>query len=104
MVRIDAALSERGLRSQMLLQVHDELVFETDEEELPILAALAKEIMEGALPLDVPLEVDLKVGTNWEQMDRYLRDDAGAWRRVPKTAGDVALLEAEEEVAAELVG
>jgi DNA polymerase-1 len=104
MVRLDAALRERGLRSQMLLQVHDELVFETDEEELPILAALAKEIMEGALPLDVPLEVDLKVGTNWEQMDRYLRDDAGAWRRVPKTAGDVALLEAEEEVAAELVG
>ncbi len=53
----------------------------------------------AALPLDVPLEVDLKVGDNWEQMDRYLEDDAGSWRRVPKSAGDVAREEAEEEVA-----
>jgi len=101
MVRMDAALRERGLRSQMLLQVHDELVFETDEDELPALADLAIEIMEGALPLDVPLEVDLKVGENWEQMDRYLRSD-GSWSRVPKSAGDVAREEAEEEVAAAL--
>ncbi len=103
MVRLDAAMRERGLRSQMLLQVHDELVFETDEDELPALAALADEIMESALPLDVPLEVDLKVGQNWEEMDRYEPDASGAWRRVPKTAGEVARLEAEEEVAAELV-
>ena len=103
MVRLAAAMRERGLRSQMLLQVHDELVFETDEAELPALAALARDIMRAALPLDVPLEVDLKVGENWEQMDRYLEDDAGSWRRVPKSAGDVAREEAEEEVAAELV-
>ena len=101
MVRLDAALRERGLRSQMLLQVHDELVLETDEPELPALADLVVEVMEGALPLDVPLEVDLKVGENWEQMDRYLRSE-GAWRRVPKSAGDVAREEAEEEVAAAL--
>ena len=103
MVRLDAAIRERALRSQMLLQVHDELIFETDEDELPVLAALARDIMRAALPLDVPLEVDLKVGENWEQMDRYLEDDAGSWRRVPKSAGDVAREEAEEEVAAELV-
>jgi DNA polymerase I len=103
MVRVDAALRSRELRSRMLLQVHDELVFETDDAELPTLAALVKEIMEAALPLDVPLEVDLKVGSNWEEMDRYLRDDGGGWRRVPKSAGDVAREEAEEEVAAELV-
>ncbi|HSM37894.1 MAG TPA: DNA polymerase I [Candidatus Limnocylindrales bacterium] len=103
MVRLAAAMAERGLRSRMLLQVHDELVFETDEDELPTLAELAREIMEGALPLDPPLEVELKVGTDWENMDRYLRDDSG-WRRVPKTAIEVARLEAEEEVAAELVG
>ena len=101
MVRLDAALREREMRSRMLLQVHDELVFETDEGELPALADLAVEVMEGALPLDVPLEVDLKVGSNWEQMDRYLRGDGG-WRRVPKTAGDVAREEADEEVAAAL--
>jgi DNA polymerase-1 len=102
MVRVDAALRDRGLRSRMLLQVHDELVFETDEEELPTLADLVRNIMEGALPLDVPLLVDLKVGENWEQMDRYEHVD-GAWRRRPKSAGEVAQEEAEEEVAAELV-
>ena len=98
MVRLDAAIRERGLRSQMLLQVHDELVFETDEEELPLLAALADEVMEGALPLDPPLEVALKVGTDWETMDRYVRED-DTWRRVPKTAVDVAREEAEEAIA-----
>ena len=98
MVRLDAAIRERGLRSQMLLQVHDELVFETDEEELPVLAALADEVMEGALPLDPPLEVALKVGTDWETMDRYVREDE-TWRRVPKTAVDVAREEAEEAIA-----
>ena len=87
----------------MLLQVHDELVFETDEEELPELAELASEIMRTALPLDVPLEVDLKVGQNWEQMDRYERSADGGWRRVAKSAVEVARQEAEEEVAAALV-
>ena len=104
MVRMDEALRSRGLRSRMLLQVHDELVFETDEEELAALASVAKEVMESALPLDVPLEVDLKVGHNWEQMDRYLRADDGTWRRMEKTAIEVAREEADEEVAAELVG
>jgi DNA polymerase-1 len=103
MVRVDAALRERGLRSRMLLQVHDELVFETDEEELPELAGLAEDIMESALPLDVPLEVDLKVGSDWEQMDRYERAADGTWARRSKTAVEVAREEADEEVAAELV-
>jgi hypothetical protein len=87
----------------MLLQVHDELVFETDEEELPALASLATEVMEGALPLDVPLEVDLKVGSNWEQMDRYDRSESGDWIRRSRTAVEVAQQEADEELAAELV-
>ena len=102
MVRLDAALRERGLRSRMLLQVHDELVFETDEGSPPRSPTWRARSW-SALPLDVPLEVDLKVGQNWEQMDRYLRDEDGSWRRVPKTAVDVAREEAEEEVAAELV-
>jgi DNA polymerase-1 len=103
MVRMDAALRDRGMRSQMLLQVHDELVFETDADELPALAALAKEIMEEALPLDVPLEVDLKAGENWEGMDRLALAADGSWQRVPKTAIEMAREEADEAVAAELV-
>jgi DNA polymerase-1 len=98
MVRLDAAMRERGFRSRILLQVHDELIFETDEDELPDLASLAADVMEGALPLDPPLEVDLKVGTDWETMDRYVRED-GTWRRVPKSAVDVAREEAEEAIA-----
>jgi len=97
MIGLDAALREREMRSLMLLQVHDELVFETDDDELPSLASLAREVMETALPLDVPLEVDLKVGTNWEQMDR-LRWTDGAWQRVgrapePEPAPDEAAVE-----------
>jgi len=97
MVRLDAAIRERGMRTRMLLQVHDELVFETDEEELPVLASLAREVMEGALPLDVPLTVDLKVGVDWQDMDRYESTDEGGWRRVPRKAefdeADLALPE-----------
>ncbi|MDP9269707.1 MAG: DNA polymerase I [Chloroflexota bacterium] len=97
MIRLDAALREREMRSQMLLQVHDELVFETDQEEMPGLASLAREIMETALPLDVPLEVDLKVGTNWERMDRLTFTD-GAWLTVgrvpePEPVPDEAAVE-----------
>jgi DNA polymerase-1 len=98
MVRLDAAMRERAMASRMLLQVHDELVFETDESELPALADLAREVMEGALPLDPPLEVELKVGTDWEGMDRYLREE-GTWRRVPKTAVEVAQEAADEAIA-----
>jgi DNA polymerase-1 len=100
MVRLDAALHQRGLRSRMLLQVHDELVFETDEDELPGLASLARDLMEGALPLDVPLTVDLKVGADWEAMDRYQPADGG-WRRVPRRAEEA---EVEEPALAEVVG
>ncbi len=102
MVRLDAAMRERGLASRMLLQVHDELVFETDEAELPILASLAREVMEAALPLDVPLTVDLKVGTDWEHMDRLEDDGAGGWRRVARSAAEVAQKEAEEALEAPL--
>jgi DNA polymerase-1 len=104
MLRVDAALRDGAFpASRLLLQVHDELVLETDADELPALAAMVKELMEGALPLDVPLEADLKVGENWEEMDRYLGEPDGSWRRVPKSAGEVAIEEAEEAVAAELV-
>ena len=65
MVRMARELETRGLRSRMLLQVHDELLFEVPPEELGALEALAVEVMESALPLDVPLKVDVKAGADW---------------------------------------
>jgi DNA polymerase-1 len=52
----------------MILQVHDELVFEVPPDELETMKPLVEELMEGPLKLDAPLKVDLKVGKNWEEM------------------------------------
>jgi DNA polymerase I len=65
MVRIDALLAEKGFRSRLILQVHDELLFETDEEEIEALTPLVVETMEHALPLRVPLVVHRGVGASW---------------------------------------
>ncbi len=68
MVRVAAALRERGLRARMLLQVHDELLFEAPPEEVKAVTELACEIMESALPLCVPVVVDVKVGKDWSEV------------------------------------
>ncbi len=65
MIRIDDALRTRNLRSKMLLQVHDELVFEVFPEELEPAQEMVKYEMEHAAQLSVPLVVDLGVGKNW---------------------------------------
>jgi DNA polymerase I len=65
MVRVHEALAARGLRARMLLQVHDELLFESPPEEVPAVEALAREIMADALPLRVPVVVDVKSGKDW---------------------------------------
>ncbi len=65
MVRMARELRAHGLESRMLLQVHDELLFETPAAEVGRLQALATEVMESALALDVPLKVDVKVGDDW---------------------------------------
>ena len=62
MVKLPAALHEAGLKSRLLLQVHDELLFEAPEAEAAPLAALVKKIMEAAASLSVPL-----VGKNWAE-------------------------------------
>ena len=67
MVRMAHALTESGLESRMLLQVHDELLFESPEAEVPRLEALARQVMESAMTLDVPLKVDIKTGVDWAQ-------------------------------------
>ncbi len=65
MIRIHARLKEEGLRSRMILQVHDELVFEVPEDESESLARMVKREMEGALALRVPILTDVKVGRSW---------------------------------------
>ncbi len=65
MVRIDRAMERRGGQAAMLLQVHDELVFEAPADEAAEVAALAKREMEQVYPLEVPLLVDVGIGDNW---------------------------------------
>jgi len=67
MVRMAQALAAGGLRSRMLLQVHDELLFESPGDERERLETLARQVMESAMVLDVPLKVDLKAGADWAQ-------------------------------------
>lgn len=65
MIRIHAWLKEEGLKSKLLLQVHDELIFDCLLEEEPAMRAKVKELMEGVMQLDIPLVVDMNVGKNW---------------------------------------
>jgi DNA polymerase-1 len=70
MVRIHRAIRERGLAGRMLLQVHDELVFEAPPEEVDTLAELVRDQMENVVPLEVPLVVDVGIGPNWLEAKR----------------------------------
>lgn len=65
MVRIHKRLREMNLKTRMLLQVHDELVFEVPGDELEEVRELVRSEMVAALPLDVPVEVDMDIGENW---------------------------------------
>ncbi|WP_433458650.1 DNA polymerase I [Micromonospora sp. CA-248212] len=69
MLHVDTALADAGLRSRMLLQVHDELVFEVAPGEREALEALVRREMGGAYPLSVPLEVSVGVGRDWNSAD-----------------------------------
>jgi DNA polymerase-1 len=65
MVAVQKDIRERNLKSKMILQVHDELVFDVHSDERKTLEKLVKESMEGALKLSVPLEVEYKIASNW---------------------------------------
>jgi DNA polymerase I len=67
MLAVDAGLAERGLRSRMLLQVHDELIFEVAPGELDELRELVAAAMSGALQMTIPLEVSFGTGQNWDE-------------------------------------
>ena len=68
MIAIDRQLTERGLKTRMVLQVHDELLFEVPANEAAEVEMLVRTEMEGAIKLDVPLIADLKRGSNWRDM------------------------------------
>ncbi len=68
MVRIFREFKQRRLRAKLILQIHDELVFDVPESERVQVLALAREHMEGALSLTVPIKVNLKTGKNWGAM------------------------------------
>jgi DNA polymerase-1 len=65
MLNVDKAISERGLEARMILQVHDELLFDLPEGELEDMKEIVRHGMENAMKLEVPLKVDMGVGTNW---------------------------------------
>jgi len=65
MIRIQALLAEQRLASRMILQVHDELVFEAPPDEVETLQRMVKHEMESVRQFDVPLVVDTGVGDNW---------------------------------------
>ena len=70
MIRLHAALRERGLGSRLLLQVHDELLLEVPQAELAELIPLTRSIMTGAVELPVPMVADLSVGPSWATLER----------------------------------
>lgn len=65
MIRMEQALEEKGLQARMLLQVHDELIFECPAEEVSILEELVPQMMEQAVDLSVPLKVESSWGDSW---------------------------------------
>ena len=69
MIKISEQIKDKGLKSKMILQIHDELVFDLPLSELNILTRLVKERMENVMKLNVPIKVDMKKGRNWLEME-----------------------------------
>jgi DNA polymerase-1 len=69
MIRIDEEIRQRGLKSRMTLQVHDELVFEVPDGEVDVMKVLVRKHMENAHALTVPLLVEMGVGLNWRDLE-----------------------------------
>jgi len=69
MIKVDQELRDRALRSRMILQVHDELIFECPSDEVEAIRELATRLMPASMQMKVPLKVDLKQGRNWGEME-----------------------------------
>jgi len=65
MIRIDREIEKRGFKGKMIIQVHDELVFDVPRDEVEEFSKMVKEQMESAITLDVPVKVEIGIGTNW---------------------------------------
>jgi DNA polymerase-1 len=68
MLSISARMKEEGLKSRILLQVHDELIFEVPEDEIQTMEGLVRDCMENAYSLSVPLRVEIETGRSWGEM------------------------------------
>jgi DNA polymerase-1 len=68
MIDLHAALRERRLASRLILQIHDELLLEVPEAEAEAARVLVKQVMEGALELEVPLVADARLGSTWAEV------------------------------------
>ena len=69
MIQLEQVLKDQGLKSRILLQVHDELILEGPKEEMEQLKSLVPEVMESAVELSIPLKVDYGIGNNWYEVD-----------------------------------
>ncbi len=67
MIEIDKAITHKKLEGKMILQIHDELIFEAPEHELPIFEQLIRDKMENVITLNVPIEVHVAIGKNWAE-------------------------------------
>ena len=65
MINMQEMLKEKNLQAEMLLQAHDELIFEAPTEEIPLLEDMVPKVMDSAVKLDVPLKVESKHGQTW---------------------------------------
>jgi DNA polymerase-1 len=70
MINLHREMIQRKLQSKMLLQVHDELVFEVPEAEMAEMRVLVPDMMVNAIQLTIPLKVDVKTGINWGEMEK----------------------------------
>lgn len=76
MVRIDRALAQSDLDATMLLQIHDELIFEVGKDQLAAVAELVRSHMENVVTLSVPLEVTVKTGSNWYDVEPMREEES----------------------------
>ncbi len=78
MIRLFEEMRKRGLQSKMMLQVHDELLFEVPPDEVEEMQRLVPQIMSQAVELAVPLKVEVKLGRNWGELEGVVEEDAEA--------------------------